>query len=79
MRIEYKSTVLKQFKKIPATEIRKILKKIEMVPENPLVGKPLRVELEGLRSLRAWPYRIVYEIKGKKIIIISVTHRQSVY
>ncbi|KKS47709.1 MAG: hypothetical protein UV09_C0003G0054 [Candidatus Gottesmanbacteria bacterium GW2011_GWA2_42_18] len=44
-----------------------------------MIGKPLKGELEGLRSLRSWPYRNVYEIKGKKIIIISVAHRPSVY
>ena len=79
MRIEYKSTVLKQLKKIPHAEIAKIVKKIEFLPENPMIGKPLKGELEGLRSVRAWPYRIVYEIRGEKIIIISVAHRQSVY
>lgn len=79
MEIKYKPSAVKQLTKLPRNEKKKIIKKLELLAENPLAGKGLKGELEGLRSLRAWPYRIIYEIKDRSLIILSVTHRQSAY
>ena len=79
MQIEYKPQVVKQMQKIPFVQRKKILHKLNQLMFDPLAGKTLRGELEGLRSLRAWPYRIVYELEKEKIIIYSIVHRQSVY
>ncbi len=79
MRIEYKPEAVKQFKKIPLRELKKIIKKLELLSLYPYSGKILKGELDGLRSFRAWPYRIIYEIKNKSIIILSISHRQSAY
>ena len=79
MQIEYKPQVVKQMQKIPFVQRKKILFKLNQLMFDPYAGKTLRGELEGLRSLRAWPYRIVYELGKKKIIIYSIAHRQSVY
>lgn len=79
MQIEYKPLVSKQMQKIPFVQRKKILQKLNQLMFDPLAGKTLRGELEGLRSLRAWPYRIVYELGKEKIIIYSIAHRQSVY
>ena len=79
MKIEYKPSAVKQIKKIHLSDQKKIIKKLELLSQNPFSGKTLKGELGGLRSIRAWPYRIVYEIKEKSLIVISVAHRQSVY
>lgn len=79
MKLAYKSSVIVQLKKLPKREVKKILRKLNTLTTDPYVGKMLKGELEGLRSLRAWPYRIIYEIKGKSIIIFSIAHRQGVY
>lgn len=79
MKLEYKPAVVKQLKKLPLSEKKKIIKKLELLSLDPFSGKSLKGELEGLRSLRAWPYRIIYEIRGKSLIILSVAHRQSAY
>lgn len=42
-------------------------------------GKPLRYSLKGFRRLRVGDYRIVYQIKGKKVIIAAIKHRKDVY
>jgi addiction module RelE/StbE family toxin len=78
MKLFYKPQALKQLKKLPKSEARKVLKKLEKLPDDPFVGKPLKGEFEGLMSLRAWPYRIIYEVR-KKEIVYSVSHRQGVY
>jgi mRNA-degrading endonuclease RelE of RelBE toxin-antitoxin system len=77
--LQYKATVLKQLKQLQLSEKKKVLQKLSYLQENPLMGKQLKGGLSGLRSLRAWPYRIVYEIKGEKIVVLSVAHRKELY
>jgi mRNA-degrading endonuclease RelE of RelBE toxin-antitoxin system len=45
------------------------------------LGKPLLGDLEGYFSLRVWPYRIIYKVYEKKLIVyvIEITHRQEAY
>lgn len=45
------------------------------------VGKPLQRELEGLYSARRGPYRIVYEIHERRllVVVIHVDHRADIY
>lgn len=42
-------------------------------------GKPLQYNLKGCRRLRVGDYRIIYQIKEKKVIIIAIKHRKDVY
>lgn len=77
--VEYRPRVLKQLKKIPRSEQRKIIHKLETLSEDPRSGKQLQGEYKGLLSLRAWPYRIIYQITKKGILIYSITHRQTSY
>lgn len=79
MKLEYKPQVLKQLKKLPLSEKKKIIRKLELLRGEPRVGKPLKGELEGLLSLRVWPYRIIYQVAQTSIIIYSVAHRQAAY
>ncbi|MBK6761769.1 MAG: type II toxin-antitoxin system RelE/ParE family toxin [Micrococcales bacterium] len=48
---------------------------------DPRVGKPLRFELEGLRSARRGDYRVVYEVDLEQamVTIIAIQHRSDVY
>lgn len=72
---------LKQYKHLPKTDQQKIKKKLLVLEQNAKEGKKLSGEFSELRSLKAWPYRIIYYIdKGqKKIYITTITHRQGVY
>jgi mRNA interferase RelE/StbE len=79
MEIFYKPSVFKQLKKIPKVELKKIFKKLEALKDDPYVGKPLKGKFKGLCSIKPWPYRIIYEITSKKIIIFSISHRQGSY
>ena len=79
MKLLYKPQVVKQLKKVPHTEQKKIIRKLELLAADPHAGKPLKGELHNLYSLVAWPYRIIYEITTSSIIIYSIKHRQGVY
>lgn len=71
----------KQYKRLPKSEQTKIHKKLIALQRDPYEGKKLTGEFVGIRSLRAWPYRILYEINEEKknIEIHKIAHRQGVY
>lgn len=72
---------LKQYKHLPKTEAIKIKKKLFGLEQNPWDGKKLSGEYAQLRSLRAWPYRIIYYIDEdkNKVFVVTIAHRQGVY
>jgi mRNA-degrading endonuclease RelE of RelBE toxin-antitoxin system len=72
---------LKQYNHLPKTEQAKIKKKFLALEQNSHEGKKLSGEYAELRSLRAWPYRVIYYIDNvqKKIFIVTIAHRQGVY
>lgn len=45
------------------------------------VGKPLRLELEGLHSARRGDYRLIYRIDEQqhRVEIVAIEHRADVY
>lgn len=45
------------------------------------VGKPLRLELEGLHVARRGDYRVIYEIDdaARRIVVHVIEHRASAY
>lgn len=81
MRILYKSEAVKNLKKIAPPERQKAKRKIDALLANPLAGKKLKGEFSGLRSVRAWPLRIIYTFDTEKQIlqIVTVDYRGSVY
>lgn len=79
MKLSYRPHAVKQLKKIPIKDKRKVVKNLEALINDPTAGKKLKGELEGLRSLRAWPYRIIYEVLKSEIVVLSVAHRQGAY
>jgi len=54
---------------------------IRKLETNPYLGKPLRGELVGKRSLRVGDYRVIYAVdEDKKVVILfTVGHRKAVY
>jgi mRNA interferase RelE/StbE len=58
-----------------------IRERIEVLRENPYLGKNLQRELSGYYSLRVKRYRVIYKIKESdyKIEIHFVGHRKDIY
>jgi mRNA interferase RelE/StbE len=53
---------------------------LRLLSADPLAGKALRDDLEGLRSYRVGRFRIIYRISVKKILeIIAVGPRKIIY
>lgn len=79
--ISFTGPSLKQFRKLNHEQRKKVALGVEKIKNDPLTGKKLEGELKHLRSVRAWPYRILYEVflKEKVIRVSSIEHRQSVY
>lgn len=70
----------KDFARLPKPEIKKILRKLKALREDPFLGKQLGGEIKGLRSLRSWPYRIIYGLnKSGQILVFQIIHRQGAY
>ena len=71
----------KNLKRIDKRYRERILVALVELGKNPYLGKPLNGDLEGKFSLRVWPYRIIYEVFKKKLVvyIISVAYRQGAY
>lgn len=71
----------KQYSQLPTSAQRKIKKKLLALKQDPNLGKKLSGDLVGVRSLRAWPYRILYEVNTSqnRIEVHKIAHRQGVY
>ena len=78
--ILYTEEFQKDVRKIRDSLIRiRIKKLIGRLTENPNLGKPLKYELSGFRSLRIKPFRLIYEFKNNQIILHKFEHRDEVY
>ena len=59
---------------------RKIKESLKLIIAEPDSGKPLKDELEGLRSLRVGRFRIIYRSAGsREIQVITIGPRASIY
>ena len=56
-----------------------IIKEVYSWENGPKVGKPLHGEFKGVFSTRVGDYRVLYQIGGVKILVLSVSHRKNVY
>lgn len=67
--------------KSQAKMAQRIADSIDRIAHDPDLGVSLRGELKGLYKYRVGPYRIIYEIKRKKliIVIIDIGHRKEIY
>ena len=71
----------KQLSRLPKDKQFQIDRKIPFLRDNPLLGKMLEGELAGYRSVRVWPYRIIYSINKvrQQVEVSSILHRQGAY
>lgn len=81
MNVVFSKDAQKQLEKLPKAEAKKVVRKIEQLEQFPYSAKKLSGKLEEVYSLRAWPYRIIYQIypRDENILILQVEHRQGVY
>lgn len=58
---------------------RRVRAALAAIADDPGVGKPLREELGGLRTLRVSRIRVVYRTAGRVIEVVAVGPRRTVY
>ena len=78
MKIILTPEAIKQYGKLPKVEQKKIRRKITVLEQDPNAGKKLSGNFSELRSLRVWPYRILYYTNEsqKTTYIVTIAHRQ---
>jgi len=59
----------------------KIVSVFDMLQDDPYVGKKLKGEYAGTWAIRAWPYRIMYQILETKLLVhvVRIRHRKDAY
>ena len=76
----YTKSAVKDIKKLDGVAKKRIKKKIEVSSEKPfLYGKKLISSSLGSFRWRIGNHRIVFDIKGKNIIILKIGHRREIY
>ena len=80
-KIAFKSSVLKDLKKIDKKKAKEILNKIEAeLTENADKYPVLKGKYAGLRKFRTGDYRVIYSvINGNTVLILRVAHRKEAY
>ncbi|MCA0388676.1 MAG: type II toxin-antitoxin system RelE/ParE family toxin [Bacteroidetes bacterium] len=80
--LEFKSSVEKDFRKIPKTQQVKIWKEIQKLKDDPRPKNSRK--LAGTESdyrIRIGDYRVVYQIvdDSKLVVIFTAAHRKDIY
>lgn len=71
----------KGLEKIPERHQKRVLATFSVLAADPFLGKKLQGELQGLYAYRVWPYRIIYKLYKRLlvVVIIRIGHRQGSY
>lgn len=79
--IRLKPSAEKDLSKVPQRDRERIFAELAGLATNPYIGKKLRGKYKGCYSVQVWPYRIIYQVYKKEllVIVIRIRHRQGVY
>ena len=77
----FKNTAVKSIERLSDKDKKKVASALESLKTNPFSGKKLTGEYKNYHSLRVWPYRIIYTVIKKELVvlIVDVAHRQGAY
>jgi mRNA interferase RelE/StbE len=77
----FKKSVVKDLKRIPEKDVRRILRRIDALCGDPRGEGCLKLSDQEKYRVRQGVYRIIYEIKDLQLIVqvVKVAHRGSVY
>lgn len=79
--IAFRASVAKDLRRIPNTDIRRMLGRIEALAENPRPQGCVKLSAQERYRVRQGVYRIIYEIRDTELIVqvVKVAHRREVY
>jgi mRNA interferase RelE/StbE len=80
-KIQIPNSVVKEIKKIPERDRKRIVKAIEDLSREPLPHDTKKLKGFEFYRIRVGDYRIIYSVENSKlvILIIKVAHRREVY
>lgn len=80
-RVKVRKKARKSLSKIPRPFRHRIIAALLKLGNNPYLGEPLQGEFRGKYSLHIHPYRIIYEVYKKEMIVfvIRICHRGRAY
>jgi len=79
--LRIKPSVNKELNKLSKGDYYRVLTAFTVLSKDSFVGKKMGGEYKNCYNYRVWPYRIVYQIYKKELIVlvIRVRHRQGIY
>ncbi len=79
--IFFKESVRKDLRKVPKSNLKKILSRIKKLKNNPRPIGCEKLSVQELYRVRQGKYRIVYSIQDNELTVwvIKVGHRKNVY
>jgi len=77
--IDFKPRAVKDLKKLPPQDNRRIVEKIEAM-QSDLAGDVKRLtNFTPEYRLRVGDYRVLFEVEGQRVVIYRVLHRKDAY
>jgi mRNA interferase RelE/StbE len=75
------ASAVHDYRRIPENEIDKINKAIDLLEKNPRPAGYKKLQNRNAYRIRAGNFRIIYEIRGKELVIlvIRIRNRKEVY
>lgn len=79
--LSFRKSVAKDLRSIPPADVKRILKRIELLRDDPRGEGCLKLSGQERYRVRVGAYRILYEILDEEvlIIVVKVAHRREVY
>ncbi len=80
-KLAFRKSVSKDLRTIPNQDVKRILKRIDALRQNPRPQGCEKLSGQERYRVRQGVYRIIYEIKDDKLIIVvvKVAHRREIY
>jgi len=80
-KIDIKKSAVKEISKLPTKELKRILKALELLADNPKPNGVIKLSGDEKFRLRIGNYRILYQIFDKKltVIVVKVGRRKDIY
>ena len=77
----FKKSITKDLRSIPKRDVRRILKRIEALRDDPRGEGCIKLSAQERYRVRLGVYRIVYEIHDNELVVmvVKVSHRSAVY
>lgn len=78
--VAYKKSVQRDLKKLPRSEVRRVLDQIEEELSKNAESYPvLKGRFAGLRKYRVGDFRVIDAVLGNDVVILRIGHRKDVY